>query len=62
MDETKVIKLMDIRDNIRNVSAIMSVIVDGDFSEDMTSDFKIIAEMCCTLCDDALQGIKEIIK
>lgn len=62
MEEAKVIKLMDVRDNIRNVSAIMSVIADGEFSCDMSIDFKIIAEMCCTFCDDALLAIKEIIK
>lgn len=62
MEEDKVIKLIDIRDNLKKISCIMTVIASGDYSCDITADIMVIADMCATMADDSITTIKEIIK
>lgn len=62
MEEDKVIKLLDIRDNLKKISCIMTVIASGNYSCDITADIQVIADMCATMADDSITDIKSIIK
>lgn len=62
MEEDKVIKLLDIRDNLKKISCIMTVIASGNYSCDITADIMVIADMCATMADDSILDIKSIIK
>lgn len=62
MEEDKVIKLLDIRDNLKKISCIMTVIASGDYSCDVITDIMVIADMCATMADDSITDIKSIIK
>ena len=62
MEEDKVIKLLDVRDNLKKISCIMTVIARGDYSCDITADIMVIADMCATMADESILDIKSIIK